>query len=477
MLNSGGFRLTKWISNSCDVLKSIPDVDRAQDVCDLDLTQDALPVQRALGVQWNTNDDTFGVKIRLKEKPCNRRGLLSTISTLYDPLGLVAPVVLQAKKLFQAECRTQKSWDDELDPSNKEQWLQWLDKLPLLEEMKWDRCLLPPDFTSAKVQLHFFCDASQDAYGTVCYLRAENPDGRIHCAFVMAKSRLAPMKTVTIPRLELQAAVMAVKMETKLKRELRLPLEESVLWTDSTVVLQYIRNTSTRFHTFVANRLSIIHEATTVSQWRYVDSKSNPADDVSRGLSAHQMISKTRWTQGPEFLQKEEEKWPMSPDIKHEDLKHDCEVKQNNMTCAVVPAEPDDIIDQLLRRYSCWFRLRRAVAWIRRFITKTKDVTQKGPLQVSELEGAERAIVRYIQNQTYSKEIHCLSQGQKIPAQSTIHQLQPVLDDEGILRVGGRLRFAPLSDASKYPMILPQKHHVSELIVRHVHQEQTMHSG
>ena len=187
ILLKGGFRLTKWVSNSPDVLKSVPGEELAPDVCDLDLNQDQLPIQRALGVQWHPADDSLGVKVKKKENPMNRRGLLSTLSSLYDPLGLVAPVILQAKKIFQSECRTKKTWDEALDPANEDKWKKWLDSISLLEGLKWDRCMLPAEFATSTIQLHLFCDALQEAYSCVCYLRAVNADGKIHCAFVMAK--------------------------------------------------------------------------------------------------------------------------------------------------------------------------------------------------------------------------------------------------------------------------------------------------
>ena len=475
ILLKGGFRLTKWVSNSPDVLKSVPGEELAPDVCDLDLNQDQLPIQRALGVQWHPADDSLGVKVKKKENPMNRRGLLSTLSSLYDPLGLVAPVILQAKKIFQSECRTKKTWDEALDPANEDKWKKWLDSISLLEGLKWDRCMLPAEFATSTIQLHLFCDALQEAYSCVCYLRAVNADGKIHCVFVMAKSRLAPMRAMTIPRLELQAAVLAVKLEAKLKQELRLELENSVFWTDSTTVLKYIRNTNKRFQTFVANRLTVIHDATQDNQWRYVDSKSNPADDVSRGLSPQQMLSRTRWIHGPDFLLKDDYSWPVCPDSVSSELVNDCEVKGS---CAVTEVQQDDIMEKFLERYSSWFRLKKAVAWLRRFVQfVAKKEVSKTPLQVSELQEAEVVIVKLVQKQSYRQELRDLTHKKVVSKHSSIYSLEPTKDDDGVLRVGGRLVHSSIATDAKHPMILPRDHHVSELIVRHTHVHLAGHSG
>ena len=223
--------------------------------------------------------------------------------------------LLQAKKFFQAECKSRKQWDDPLDPVNQHRWLKWLNDLPKLEQFEIKRCLVPEEFGKIiQCQLHHFADASQEAYGSVSYLRLVSAERRIHCAFLIGKSRLAPVKQMTIPRLELSAAVMSVRMDRMLCREMRMDIQESSFWTDSMIVLQYIKNCTKRFQTFVANRISVIHDGSSPVQWRHVSSDVNPADDASRGLGAQEMITRERWKRGPEFLWQEEEAWPSAPD-------------------------------------------------------------------------------------------------------------------------------------------------------------------
>ena len=161
-----------------------------------------------------------------------------------------------------------------------ERWEAWLSELPNLENLRIQRCFQPPNFGKVvSTELHHFSDASQRGYGAVSYLRFINAEGVNHCSFVMGKSRLAPLKTITIPRLELSAAVLATKLDKSIRKEIDIPICESVFWTDSTCVLSYTASEDRIFHTFVSNSVSSIHEASSPSQWNYVDTKSNPADN------------------------------------------------------------------------------------------------------------------------------------------------------------------------------------------------------
>ena len=173
-----------------------------------------------------------------------------------------------------------------------------------------DMCLRPDGFLSSSVTLHHFSDASQQGYGAVSYLRSMNDKGIIHCSFVMGKARTAPLKSITIPRLELSAAVLATRLDKIIRREIDLPIRDSVFWTDSTCVINYIRSNDKRFHTFVANRVAVIRDGSSPSQWRYVSTEENPADDASRGLAISSVTKNSRWINGPDFLWEPESRWP-----------------------------------------------------------------------------------------------------------------------------------------------------------------------
>ena len=269
-----GFRLTKWLSNDKDVLDTTPKSERAPSVLDVDLDADDLPLERTLGVQWNMETDMFTFKMVPKDKPYTRRGILSVTSSIFDPLGLVAPVVLPAKKLIQDPCKQGLGWDEQIGVEEAARWERWLSDLPKLSDIVLARCLKPSSFGYADVtELHHFADASQIAYGAVSYVSFVNEDKNVLCSFLVGKSRLAHIKPMTIPRLELSAAVLAVQLDRTLREELDMSIDRSIFWSDSTAVLQYIKNEDKRFHTFVANRLAVIHDGSQPSQWNFVETE------------------------------------------------------------------------------------------------------------------------------------------------------------------------------------------------------------
>ncbi|KAK3710896.1 hypothetical protein QZH41_016322 [Actinostola sp. cb2023] len=298
LLSKGGFHLTKWISNSKEVIDSVPASERAASVKDLDF-DNAVLTERALGVQWNVHVDTFSYKIASKEKPATRRGILSIVSSVYDPLGFVSPCILMAKIILQDLCSKGLGWDDKIPEYDKQRWESWLSDLPKLEQFSIPRCFKPPDFTDVqRRELHHFSDASSHGYGAVSYLRQIDASGKVHCSLVTAKSRLAPLKAMTIPRMELSAAVLATRLDRMIQQEFTITIDSSTFWTDSTCVLRYIENKDKRFQTFVANRVAAILDQSTETQWKYVETSLNPADEASRGMTVDAFLHNKRWTDG-----------------------------------------------------------------------------------------------------------------------------------------------------------------------------------
>ncbi|KAM3875257.1 uncharacterized protein ACN63O_000311 [Diretmus argenteus] len=329
--HTGGFRLTKWMTNNRNVLSSIPQEDRATEVKDLDLDQDSLIIERALGVQWCILTDQFKFRVNIQQKPLTRRGILSMMSSVYDPLGMLSPVILPARNVLQELSRLRTGWDDAVPDHLALQWSKWMEELHQLTDFGVDRCFKPPEFgDTVEARLHHFSDASETGYGTVTYLVQKNSSDQIHCSFVLGKARVAPLKTTTIPRLELTAATLAVKVDVLLRKELQLPLSDSKFWTDSTAVLKYIANENIRFKTFVANRIAIILQASKVQQWSYINTELNPADCASRGQRVSVFMQNEVWISGPAFLSKPEEEWPDKPDLPEEPLAAaDPEVKKH----------------------------------------------------------------------------------------------------------------------------------------------------
>jgi len=236
--------------------------------------------------------------------------------------------------------------------------------MKLLEGFTVSRCVKPAAFGSLQsAQLHHFADASETGYGTATYLLLSNQAGDKCCTLLMGKARVAPLKRVTIPRLELTAAVLAVKMDQMLRHELQLPLQDSIFWTDSTTVLRYVDNEHSRFKIFVAHRVTVIREHSHPSQWHCVKSGENPANQASKGMKVKDFIDSQTWLQGPSFLLKSQEDWPELPYVK-DTPQDDPEVK----SCAVKVEEDGQkeelALNKLIMYYSDWTRLKRGVAWL-----------------------------------------------------------------------------------------------------------------
>lgn len=298
-----GLHLSKWISNSRAILAAVPPEDRAKEVKELDLSKDQLSMERGLGLQWCVQRDAFKFNITISDRAYTRRGILSMVSSIYNPIGFLCPLILPAKLLLQELCQQNVGWDETIPHRLVEQWTKWTSSLSQFTDFEIDRCFKPKDFGElVHSQIHHFSDASELGYGTVSYLRMTNIEGKIHIAFLMGKARVAPLKQQTIPRQELAAAALSVKLDRMLKAELPSQTDKSVFWSDSTSVLKYISNDHSRFHTYVANRTSRIREATKVSQWKYGGTRLNPADDCTRGASAERFMKNPRWIRGPEFL-------------------------------------------------------------------------------------------------------------------------------------------------------------------------------
>ncbi|XP_050394219.1 uncharacterized protein LOC126812082 [Patella vulgata] len=465
---NGGFKLTKFLSNDRNVLGTFPSELRADPTLDLDFEQ--LPNSRALGLQWSVELDTLGFKVMNLDKPNTMRGVLSTICSVFDPLNIAAPVMIPAKQIMQELWRKKWSWDQKIEGELLSKWLKWKDNLQRLGNVKVQRSYFLKDRheQGTVVELHHFCDASEISLGCVSFMRIVYPNGEIECSFVMGKSRNAPIKSISIPRLELQGAVLAARIHNSLIREIEIDIDRTYFWTDSMITLNYINNETRRFQTFVGNRITEIRELTEPDQWHHCPGKLNPADDVSRGLNFEQFNSNSRWIRGPQFLWKPKDQWP--------DLKIDTvpiEMLEVKKEIHVFSSEPESHLSQLINRHSNWNPCVRNVAWIVKFIDwlKTHPANRskiEKRITTEDYESATKCIIREVQIRNFPNELTSLKSNQCVSNSSNIVRLKPLLSD-GIIRVSGRLTKAPISYDAKHPMILPRKHHVTNMIIRHFH--------
>ena len=272
MCKSGGFHLTKFISNNRELLISIPEDQRRNGVKNANLIGN-LPDEKALGIQRNIPDYSFTFKIQVNRRPLTKRKMQSIISSIYDLSGLASPFMLEVSQLLQSLCNQLLLWDDVVGPVLRKDWERWEQKLKVVQDIHISRCIKPRMFGKiVETSLHHFSDASENGYGQCSYIRLVNDEGKIHCSLLVGKFRVTLKKFLSTTRWELTAAVLSVKMACLIKKELNLGNITEKFWTDSQVVQKV----------FVANWVQNIQEHSDVNQCKYVKSRDNPADDASR---------------------------------------------------------------------------------------------------------------------------------------------------------------------------------------------------
>ena len=478
---NGGFNLTKFVCRDPRVTASIPEEKRSGKLV---REFQAEHVERALGVHWCLDNDSLGFRIILKDSPLTRRGILSTISSIYDPIGLASPFLLHWRKILQRITALKDGWDSEVPKDLANRWRAWRQGLPRLEEVSVDRCYRPKDFGEVRQRsLHLFSDASEIGYGVASYIRQVDINGRIHVAMVFGKSRVTPTKSITIPRLELTAATVSVKIGAMLKDELSLSNLQHHYWTDSQITLGYIGNETRRFRIFVANRTAKIRDYTTKEQWHYVDTDENPADYASRGLTIDEDKGVSQWLNGPDFL------WQRQVDRMSEELafpvpEGDPEIRK---TAAVLASKVKEIASTMLsvleERVSSWTKIVRIIAYIRRFINNCRHSNKRVQVHLStdDILEAQTSVLRLTQEEYFNKEIMICKSGDKSSNRgrwksSAIWKLDPFLDENGLMRAGGRLKCSQMGSLAIHPIILPKKCQISRRLVEYYHAK-VYHSG
>ncbi|XP_064625967.1 uncharacterized protein LOC135486798 [Lineus longissimus] len=483
----GGWRVHKFISNSKEVMQHIPETERA------------IPppgpiefgrVQRALGVGWDVGEDYFVFGAEVKSKGSTKRQVLSTASSIFDPCGYLAPFTVRAKCLIQEIWRRNITWDEQIPADLLKQWTAWLTELPKIRLLKIPRH--HPEFsTDAKnVMLLIFSDSSEMAFGCSAFLRYTLEGGGIVCSFLAAKTRVAPIKPqLSIPRLELQGAVLAVRLAETLMRELQpINITRRIFWTDSTTVLAYIRNESKRFKPFIGNRVAEIREFTQFEEWRYIPTAQNPADYCSRGMKADDLTMEHAWFTGPTFLSKDEQDWPEQV-IPNSQLKpDDPEVRKAATASVLLIGEKSE---KFIYRYefeiaslvkvdyfSTWRGLVRRTVWIlrayRNFASKlprlgVKAITSS-EITAEEWEDAEHLWIQHAQREAYPEAWRELKEDGMLSPKHPLSPLQPFHD--GIhLRVGGRLRKADINQEAKHQLLLP-RNRLTKLLLQDIHSSQ-----
>lgn len=456
-----GFTLRSWSSNKVEILKDVPRDLRATEPTQLG---GAGPEHKILGLCWNSKEDELGFntamhrvpnEVRSQSRAPTKREALSAVMSIYDPLGLLSCYTIRAKIILQSLWRLQIAWDEPIPADEAEEFAAWIRQLSEITRLRLRRSYTLEGYNCYKtVELHVMCDASEQAYATVAYWRVTHQNESVSVSLVAAKAKVAPRRSQSIPRLELQAAVIGARLADTIKREHRIEVQRTVYWTDSSTVVHWITNDARRYTPFVAHRLGEITELTHRDEWRWLPTEHNVADDATR-LRRTPIIADDRWFKGPNFLLNQEEEWPSGKVyVEEHEVLHTNERKEQHEWM------PDPT------RFSRFEKLVRATARVLAFIDICRRRATR--MEIEHIERAEKAILRRAQEDSFGTEMQKIEIARPIPRTSRLYKLDPVLED-GLLRVRGRIAASSAPAEMKRPIILDGRHLVTKLIVMREH--------
>jgi len=398
-----------------------------------------------------------------KNSPVSKRVSSSTVAAIYDPVGLISPVVVY--KIFLQQLWLHKfDWDEQLPSELLNQWMDMYLHLSQVNEIAVDRLVLAKG-QPTEIQLHGFCDSSEKACGAWLYLRSVNQQGEVTTKLLCSKSGVAPVTKFTLPSLELCGALLLAQLIQKTVPALNLKIDRILLWTDSTIVRSCLAASASKWKTFVANRVSQIQELTAGCEWRHVSSASNPADLISRGKNPDTLKNCRLWWIGPEWVSQHQEQWLNTPLLRHPEPQP--EQREFTTVKFMVQCSPAEFIT----RFSTLSRLQTVAAYCLRCFHNARNPSFKrsGFLTSTELRDALHACIKIAQQDIYVQEISDLSKMGQVSSKNQLQPLHPFLDKEGYLRVCGRLQHSHLPHDSKHQLILPPAHHITELIIMNEH--------
>lgn len=464
LLQKGGFELRKWASNRPEILSAVPHSHLQMPI---NFDSEGPTFIKVLGLQWNPNLDIFTYAFAPIDSECTKRNILSQIARIFDPLGFLAPVTFFAKQLLQQVWLLKINWDDEPTDYIVEAWSKFKSELPEIAKVKIPRILFSE--AESRLEVHGFCDASTKGYGGVIYFRFTNSRGQVKISLISGKSKVTPLKVVSVPRLELCAAYLLADLFKSIKESYKhLTFDAVYAWSDSQVTLGWISTSPHRWKTFIANRVAHIQEVIPPASWRYVPTLENPADCVSRGLTPTQLLTHDIWWHGPDFLRRGPDDWPEQPPIKM-----DTDVSEEKPHITLHVSVDKSIVSDLLTRFSSLRKIQRILTHVLKFALFRKVKIDSDSLQ-SRAPQALEVIIRHVQSQYFSNILDACKKDALLP--KPFRKLAPFIDEEGILRVGGRLRKSVLSFDAKHPILLPKDGRFTTLVIEQVHGD-NLHPG
>ena len=469
IMSQANFNLRTWASNSAQ-LQSLAKQDGSAETSD---------TVKILGLQWNTSSDTLSLTPRIitNDAPfITKRDVLRDSSCIFDPLGLITPVTIQAKIFLQDLWGKHLQWDEPLHDELKNKWNVISQNI----QNATSQTSVPRQYfqftPSSPVALHIFADASTKAYGAVAYLHQNK-----QVAFTMSKTRVAPLKPLTLPRLELSAAVLAARLGDFIVRSLQHSHFQinTHLWSDSQIVLHWI-NSNKKLKQFISHRVEEITTLFPATSWHYCPTSENPADLLTRGINSQELASSSLWRLGPPWLPLEIT-WPSwnPTEIQTATL-----VVEDTDSKPSTPATIDNTgLSQLINvsNHSSLTKLLLVTALVQRFIRNCRKPKIKftGSITPAELTQANLMWIKEMQREVFTKEINNIKSQAHSPQISRlplVRQLRLFLDKSGLLHCGGRIHNAPTTQLAKFPYLLPTKHPFTNLIIHTTHKKQ-LHGG
>ncbi|XP_075158166.1 uncharacterized protein LOC142231444 [Haematobia irritans] len=461
VLNSAGFPLKKITANDPELLKDL----LPEDLYDLNLLRFAESSStKTLGIKWNALSDKFSYSTISAQSHTSttKRQVLSQVAQLFDPVGWVTPVIIRAKMLMQQLWMEKSGWDDEISPDSHRNWnylLEDLSQINVIEIPRWIQ-YMPTD----KIQIHGFCDASKGAYCACVYLRLQTSTSTVFSNLFMAKSKVAPLKPVSLPKLELNGALLLSHLVKYVSQIFDDQVASVTLWSDASIVLGWLSKPPYSWETYVANRTSQIHELVPNAKWRYVATHHNPADIGTRGCSPRDLAANCLWWNGPSWLTNPESTWPTkNPIIPN--------LPTQKITSHQVTIDEDEIIS----RFSSYSRALRVLAYVFRFFhnihprSNNNRTPQTVEISQNEIQFTKNRIISLTQQRYYNTEYQALRDSKPLPHKSALLTLNPFLDSDQVLRANGRLSNSSLPYKERFPIILPGNSHFCTLYLSHLH--------
>lgn len=479
VLNKSGLELKKWASNTPSVLAAVAADDRVGTPMSFEAIERL--GTKVLGIEWHPDGDYFCCALRIEQPPIfTKRGILSLVAQIFDPLGVFGPVVFLAKSIMQRTWRRGLSWDEALPTDIHDDWTAFVSDLPSLLAIRIPRHINAR--VGASCYLLGFCDASQSGYAAVVYIRMTEGPADLSVFLIGTKTKLAPLKQLTVPRLELNAALLLARWLHRIRRTLAAQLNVIGVraWSDSTIALSWLTVSHTSFKPYVSNRVHQIRTLLPECHWQHVESHNNPADCASRGVMPSVLSQFELYWHGPPVAYEDPSVWDQfCPPQYCPDLP---EIRP--VSCAV---RVNEFADEWCTRFSNYDRMLRVVAYARRFIATCRhrvsqrlNNTTRGSMPrhsatitpaflcKSEIDCAARILAAASQQIHFAELILELSGGERVSSKP-LARLAPFIDAEGIIRVGGRLRHSLLTYDCKHPILLSKRSYFAMLLCRRWH--------